>query len=44
MQLNGGRASGIEIQSKKSFFPYVRHIADVVDRQTPLNVAIIGAA
>jgi hypothetical protein len=44
MQLNGGRASGIEVASKKSFFPYVRHIADVVDRQKPMNIAIIGAA
>lgn len=44
MQMNGGRASGIETLTKKSFFPYVRQIVDIIEKERPSRIAIIGAA
>ncbi len=44
MQLNGGWASGIEEDTKKSFFPYVRQMVNVIENEKPKNVAVIGAA
>lgn len=44
MQLNGGWASGIDIETGKSFFPYIKEIARLVSEQKPARIAVIGAA
>lgn len=44
MKLNGGFASGIDTETKTSFFHYVRAIVDAVKQQRPTKIAVIWAA
>lgn len=44
MQLNGGSASGIDVEDKTSFFKYVRTIMNVIHEKKPKNIAVIWAA
>ncbi len=44
MQLNWWWASGIELPSKKSFFPYIRRMYDSANELRPKTIAVIGAA
>jgi Spermine/spermidine synthase domain len=44
MELNWWWASSIDIDTKRSFFPYVRTIVDVIKDKKPKTIAVIWAA
>lgn len=44
MELNWWWASSIDLETKKSFFPYVRTIVGGIEAMRPKSIAVIGAA
>jgi spermidine synthase len=42
--MNGSYSSGLDVEKKKSYFSYIEEVTQIIDREKPKKILIIGAA